>query len=523
MTKLNYDELFKKYDCQYLPSEIVEKMIKDRMVRTAICKSNFTIFFHFYFAHYVKCKTAPFQHEMLRLAEDETVKNLFVVAFRGSSKSTTLTTAYPIWSILGAQKKHFVLILCQTRHQAKQHMMNLRRELEGNTLLRNDLGPFEDESDEWGSSSLVFPKLNARITAISTEQSIRGLRHNQYRPDLIIADDVEDLASTKTRESREKTYNWLTGEVIPSGDQDTRLIVVGNLLHEDSLLMRLKQDVEEAKIDGTFKAYPLLDPKGNIAWPGKYPNMAAIEAEKKKTGSDPAWQREYLLRIVSDAGRVVHPEWLHYYDYDKELPRDGQLQTIYVGVDLAISEKDSAHRTAMVAMKIYNDGEKRKAYVMPHPFNDTIGFPEQANQIKLLASQFQGRHPSIFVEKVAYQDALIQYCRTLGIEVKGVPPHGDKRERLALTTAAIKEGLILFPKKGAEELILQLIGLGTEKYDDLADAFSLVANQFIAFCNQPTPGIFFIDLARPLRRGLSDLDDDDDDYDFVVDRRSWGL
>jgi phage terminase large subunit-like protein len=63
---------------------------------------------------------------------------------------------------------------------------------------------------------------------------------------------------------------------------------------------------------------------------------------------------------------------------------------------------------------------------------------------------------------------------------------------LALTTAAIKEGLIKFPKKGAEELIAQLIGFGVEKHDDLADAFSLAVNQFIIFANRPIPRVIFL-------------------------------
>ena len=184
MTQLSYQQLLKKYDCNHLPLDLVEKMIKDRKIRIAVCKQSFYIFFHFYFAHYVKYKTAPFHREIFYLIEQEKDENLFIIAFRGSGKSTILTTAYPIWAILGEHQKRFVLILCQTRSQAKQHMMNLRRELEGNQLLKSDLGPFQEESDEWGSTSLVFSKLNARITAASTEQSIRGLRHNQYRPDL---------------------------------------------------------------------------------------------------------------------------------------------------------------------------------------------------------------------------------------------------------------------------------------------------------------------------------------------------
>jgi len=488
MTEIDYQELLKKYNCNHLSLDLVERMIKDRKVRAAICKQSFFIFFHFYFAHYVKYMTASFQREIFHLVEQEKDKNLFVIAFRNSGKSTILTTAYPIWAIIGNQQKKFVLILCQTRSQAKQHMMNLKRELEGNQLLKDDLGPFKEESDEWGSTSLVFAKLNVRITAASTEQSIRGLRHDQYRPDLIIGDDVEDLNSTRTIENRQKTYQWLTGEVIPAGDKNTRLIIVGNLLHKDSLLMHLKHDLEERRINGLFKQYPLLDEQGVIAWPGKYATEKDIEDEKKKSGDEIAWQREYLLRIISDTGRVVHPEWIHYYDPDNGYPHDDQFVETYIGVDLAISEEDNAHRTAIVAMKIYRMDDKSYAYIMPFPFNDTVAFPDQVTQIKLLASNTAVyRYPRIFIEKAFYQASIIQQCQSLGIQTEGIPPHGKKRERIVLTTAAIKEGLILFPQKGAEELITQLTGFGTEKYNDLADAFSLVANQFIAYSNQHGP------------------------------------
>jgi hypothetical protein len=133
-------------------------------------------------------------------------------------------------------------------------MMNIRTELEGNDVLKKDLGPFQEESDEWGSFSLVFKKHGARITVASSEQSIRGIRHNEHRPDLIICDDVEDVQSTKTREGRDKTYNWLRGEVIPAGDKNTRLIIVGNLLHEDSLLMRIKDEISKGKAKGILKS-----------------------------------------------------------------------------------------------------------------------------------------------------------------------------------------------------------------------------------------------------------------------------
>ena len=464
-----------------IPDELVEAMIKDRKVRVAITRESHWYFFHFYFAHYVKYPTAPFQAEIFDLTEDAKQGNFFIVAFRGSGKSTILTTSYPIWAILGRQQKRFVLILCQTQSQAKQHMMNLRRELENNALLKNDLGPFRKESDEWGSSSLVFSKLNARITAASSEQSIRGLRHNHHRPDLIIGDDVEDLASTKTRESRTKTYQWLTGEVVPTGDRGTRLVVVGNLLHEDSLLMRIKEDIEGGRIDGSFKAYPLVR-GGEILWPGKYPSMEDIEAEKRKAGNEFAWQREYLLHIVPDEEQAIHREWIQYYD---QLPDKNVLDAfgypkhtgVRIGVDLAISKRDTADYTAMVPGHLFGDGAATQIYILPGIINRKISFPETVDLCKVLDKTYSadgGRRPTFVIEDVAYQKALPQQLENEGLyDIKTTRPgNQDKRSRLVLTAHMIKSGKIKFPRQGAEHLINQIVHFGVEKHDDLADAFS---------------------------------------------------
>jgi len=502
--------------------EIFEVMLKEKRVRLNIVRRSHKFFFYFYFPHYTEFPIAPFHEEIFHITQDTYIRSAVILGFRGCGKSTLLTLSFPLWAILGEQKIKHVVILSRTQQKAQMLLQQIKYELETNELLKKDLGPFQEERNGWNLVSLYLPYYDAKITAASTEQSIRSARHKQYRPQLIICDDLEDMDSVRTKEGRDKIYDWLIGDVIPAGSRYTRLMIVGSLLHEDSLIKRLEKNIEENKMHGIYREYPLLDKDGNCAWPGKFPNQEAIDEEKAKGITEIAWLREYLLRVVSDAGRVVHPEWIHYYDPDKDFLDDGRFVQTYVGVDLAISEKDSANRTAIVAMKIYRKERKNYAYVMPFPFNDNVGFPEQVAQIRLLASNTAVyRYPKIFVEKVAYQESIIQHCQSLGIKVEGVPPHGEKRERIALTTAAIKEGLILFPKKGAEELILQLTGFGTEKYDDLADAFAITANQFIAYSSLPTPGITIIDLGRPHRRAR--WDDDDDDYDFEIDKRVFGL
>lgn len=447
----------------------------------------------------MKYATAPFHNEMFDLTEDESLGNFFVVAFRGCGKSTILTTSYPIWAILGKPQKKFVLILCQTQSQAKQHMMNLRRELESNIVLKNDLGPFREESDEWGSSSLVFSNSNARITAASSEQSIRGLRHNQHRPDLIICDDVEDIASTKTREGRNKTYQWLTSEVIPAGDRNTRLVVIGNLLHEDSLLMRIKEDVEKDRISGIFKAFPLIQ-KGEILWPGKYTSMEDIESEKKKAGNEFAWQREYLLHIVPDEEQAIHREWIQYYDeFPKKLNLYGGYTShteIHIGVDLAISKSDTADYTAMVPGMLFETETGYDIYILPKIINKKMTFPETVDTCKILSKSYYESdkdYPVFVIEDVAYQRALPQQLESEGIyRIKTTRPgNQDKRTRIVLTANMIKNGRIKFPREGCEQLINQLVHFGVEKHDDLADAFS---NLVLHATEHPpaVPRIYFI-------------------------------
>lgn len=467
----------------------MEKMIKDRKIRTAITRESHWYFFHFYFAHYVKCPTADFQRDIIAITENESIQNFFLVAFRGSGKSTIITTSYPLWAILGRQQKKFILILGQTRNQAKQHMMNLKRELENNDLLRNDLGPFQEENDEWGSTSLVFSNYNARITVASTEQGVRGLRHNQHRPDLIIGDDVEDLASTKTREGRNKTYDWLTGEVIPAGDRNTRLIIVGNLLHEDSLLMRIRESVTKGQMTGVFKFIPLLDKDDRIMWPGKYPTMADIEAEKMRAGNEHSWQREYLLRILPTEDQVIHREWIQYYD---ELPSHEDQNYLYTwaGVDLAISEKSTADYTAIVGAQVHGQRRKRKIYILPNSINKRMPFPEIVELCREYIRVVLKRG-KLLIEGVAFQRGLAQLLHEENRHVESVDIHGDKRSRLAMVSPLIQNGTVLFPRQGAEDLIGQLVGFPTEKHDDLMDACTLLLNKLVEEDNRPRPQIWF--------------------------------
>lgn len=458
---------------QLITPEVINQILVDKAARVAIVSQSHYWFFHLYFSQYVKYPTADFQKEMFALTEDNETRMAVIVAFRNSAKSTIMTMSYPLWAVLGVLQKKCVVIISQTQQQVRAHFANLKRELEANELLKADLGPFQEESDEWGSYSITIPRFNARLIAVSSEQSIRGIRHGAFRPDLIICDDVEDLNSVKTKEGRDKIYDWLTGEINPLGDTGTKIIIVGNLLHEDSLLMRLKKSIEEDQTDGVFKEYPIID-EGQIMWPGKFPSKNEVEALKRKIGNEKSWQREFMLKIIPDDDQIILRDWIQYYD---DLPEDTrEYRYTVTTVDLAISQAAASDYTAILTAHVFGYEKEMKVYILPNPINRKMDFPTTLEEIRQISKQrfFKGRRSTIHIEQVAYQLAAIQQLEKQRIDVKGFKVHGqDKRARLSSVSSLVRFGQVLFPKQGAEDLIQQLIYFGAEKHDDLVDAFSM--------------------------------------------------
>jgi predicted phage terminase large subunit-like protein len=449
--------------------DLQTQLFSNRELRAKVTTKSHSWFFATYFANYMTHASSDLHNSLFKISEDTEIDLAVIMAFRGSAKSTIMTMSYPIWAILGIQQKKFVLIASQTQYQARVHLTNIKRELESNELLKNDLGPFVEQREEWGSTSLFIPKFNARITAISTEQSVRGVRHGAYRPDLIIADDVEDSNSVKTKEGRNKTFDWYTSEIVPAGDTNTKRIVVGNLLHEDSLLMRLKERITNGDMDGIFLEYPLVR-DGVSLWPAKFPDEQSIEALSRSVANRIAWEREYMLNLVPDDAQIITRNMLHYYDELPTLLR-GERSQIVVGVDLAISESDKADCTAMLILDIRGTGEKMRMYIRPHPINERLSFTATVNTLKELNTA--NHSPKFYIEQTAYQAAAVQVLKADGLDVEGVTPKSDKRSRLSMISDKIERGVILFPKEGADTLITQLVGYGIEKHDDLMDALTM--------------------------------------------------
>ncbi len=446
-----------------------ELLRKQRSVRLKISGESFYWFFHLYFGHYIKYPTATFQKEIITMASDPAIEQLVLVAFRESGKSTIITTALPLWAVTGQLQKKYIVIVSQTQAQAQQHLSNIKMELESNDLIHKDFWPYDYDTNELGVTAINLPKFGARIIAVSREQGVRGLRHGPHRPDLIIADDVEDSRTVKNKESRDRNFAWFTGELLPLGGDSTKYLIVGNLLHEDSLLMRLKAGIERGERSGIYKEYP-LERDGKALWPERFPDQDSIKRLERRIADRIRFEREYRLHLVPDDEQIITWDMIRYYDVLPELLR-GESRQLVIGVDLAISEKDAADCTALITLDIRGSDDDMRFYVLPNPINTKIGFPEQLDLIKELNIQLKG--PKFFVESTAYQEALVQSAKRDTIDVTGVKPSQDKRTRLNMIANKIQRGMILFPQHGCKDLLTQLVGFGIEKHDDLVDALTI--------------------------------------------------
>lgn len=455
--------------------------LNDPIVRRGVVKQDLFLFFTVYFPHHMKYPFAQMHKDMIAICQNENISLALIMAFRGSGKSTIITTAFPLWAILGVLQKKYVVIVAKTKPQARQMMRNIKAELELNTELKKDLGPFQEETDEWGSEAISFLRQGARIVVVSIEQSLKGLRHRQHRPDIIILDDIEDNESVKTKEVRDKTYDKYKRDILPLGDLGTKIMHVGNMLHDDSLMMRLSREMRDSDTAKVFKRYPITDSDGNPHWPGKFPTKDDIEKERLKIHDESAWALEYELVPVSGSEQIIKNEEIQYYDEIPARVRDryGYMSQrhIVVGVDLAISKHDSADYTAIVPI-LYQKNPltaQWEGYVLKDFVHKRVDFNETCDVIIHMNKSLRvyGENITFAIETIAYQQALVQAIRMKSKDhIDLVECHSSlsKETRLRIVKPIFSNKQIFFPRMGAEVIVREITGFGTERHDDLVDA-----------------------------------------------------
>ena len=225
----------------------------------------------------------------------------------------------------------------------------------------------------------------------------------------------------------------------------------------DALLSRLKAAGTGFKV----LEFPLIDAQGKCTWPAMYPTEQSLKDKERDMGAIP-WQREMLLKIVADEGQIITPEDIHYYD---ERPK-GIAAMKGHGIDLAISQKEGADYTTIVSGEVFYIENAPKIFIRPNPYNEHVTFHNFMLKVRGIPGELGGAN-LFFVEDVAYQKAAIQETDRALLPVIPMKPQGDKRARLQVVAPYIKNGTVLFPRSGCEQLLGQIFNLGVESHDDL--------------------------------------------------------
>lgn len=105
---------------------------------------------------------------------------------REHGKTVRWSFAYPLWRVLSGSSR-YVLLIGATQASAAENLINIRTELEENEEILADFGDLK--GDRWSDSRIEL-SVGACIQAKGAGMSMRGTRYRQYRPDLIVLDDI---------------------------------------------------------------------------------------------------------------------------------------------------------------------------------------------------------------------------------------------------------------------------------------------------------------------------------------------
>lgn len=170
-------------------------------------------------------------------------RRIAVAAPRGHAKSTLVSMAYVLWSLCFGREE-FIILCSNTGGQAQELLDHVKRELTQNEALRAAFPHVCEPTRKrpmpprWRKEEIVTCS-GARVLALGQGMAVRGRRHRTARPTLIICDDLESDEGTASPDRRAKTLDWFTRTVLNAGQAGTNFVVVGTILHADSLLARL--------------------------------------------------------------------------------------------------------------------------------------------------------------------------------------------------------------------------------------------------------------------------------------------
>jgi hypothetical protein len=148
-----------------------------------------------------------------------------IAAPRGHAKSTSFTFKDTLHAIV-YEYKHYPIILSDSSDQAEGFLTDIKTELEENSLIVEDFGLLKGKV--W-KAGVILTSTDIKLEAIGSGKKIRGRRHRNWRPDLIVLDDIENDENVNTLDQRKKLESWFYKAVSKAGDTYTDIVYIGTI------------------------------------------------------------------------------------------------------------------------------------------------------------------------------------------------------------------------------------------------------------------------------------------------------
>ena len=484
---------------------------KARRERRAAALADIVVFGETYFPHYLTCPSSElhrFLSDRLQALLDEARDTgrggqQVVAAPRGSAKSTWVSLIAPLWCVAG-KRRSFIGIFSDTTSQANDFTEIIKLELESNQRLSQDFPEICGPGPVWQVGD-ILTKNGVRIKAWGSGKRLRGARHGQHRPDLMIVDDPENDENVISADQREKTRKWFFRALRRAGQPDTVTLVAGTVIHYDCLVAvllknpawsgrkfkaviawsqsplwdeweRIYTDQErldrEAAADAFFEKHQKAMLKGTeVLWPERYSYHDLV---KMRVMDGPAhFDSEMQNEPLDPETCVFLEEYFHWYE-DEEL--EGKEIINVASVDPSMGKKSKrSDPSAIIDLGVAREDGRfvcyvREADVRKRPPDQII------DDVFLLHQIFKPLR--IRVEETQFQEffknEMIKRGQALGLflPVEGFRPLMDKLMRIQRLQPHVKNGVIRFSKKH-RTLTQQLLNFPQGDHDDGPDALEM--------------------------------------------------
>jgi phage terminase large subunit-like protein len=455
-----------------------------------------------YLPEYFTDRPAPFHTELMRDLEDPENRLVARVAPRGHAKSTCATLAYPLWCICERRRRNIAIITHETS-LATQFVRDIRLELETNERIIDRYGDLcEDDGEDraerkarrhggtkarrtkrkttkrrrrskWSQATFTTAT-GITVQAKGTGASFRGARVGPNRPDLIICDDIEKDEHVASPEGRRKLEHWLRQVVMPALAPDGQLVVLGSLIHYDSLLANLRDPRRFPR--WSYKVYRALEAELSddgqyylkALWPDRWP-VERLQEERERVGTL-AFEQEYMANPIDDSIRVFRPEWLQRYDLEELAGKE--LITI-MAVDPATGVSGGDYFALWVG-----GIDRHTGVIYTRALNlQRIGVVEQ---VKRVVEAFQQWKPiKIGIETVAYQVALKEILdehsrqHHLYMPIVPIRTTANKRARIEGSSPFYENGTFRLLPTLDPEIESQFLHFPKARHDDAPDVCAM--------------------------------------------------